>query len=108
LLVGSLEFIQKKQRHGNSSLVYYDQSRIFNFCSIDNQKPESFLGDFKRFTSNSIIKAIQENPRESRKEFLLEYFKKEVAKSSNTTNFKFWRMTTSRLDYVVMMLFSKK
>ena len=32
-----------------------------------------------------------ENQRESRKEFLLDYFKKEAAKSSNTTNFQFWR-----------------
>ncbi|MEZ4878016.1 MAG: hypothetical protein R2805_10760 [Flavobacterium sp.] len=36
------------------------------------------LGDYKRFTSRSIIKAIQENPRESRKEFLLDYFKKKL------------------------------
>ena len=61
------------------------------FRSIDNQKLELLLGDFKRFTSRSIIKAIQENQRESRNEFLVEYFKKETAKSSNTTNFQFWR-----------------
>jgi REP element-mobilizing transposase RayT len=51
------------------------------YRSIENQKPELLLGDFKRFTSRSIIKAIQENQRESRKEFLLDYFKKEAAKS---------------------------
>ena len=31
LLLESLEFCQKKQRQGNSCLVYYDQSRTFNF-----------------------------------------------------------------------------
>ena len=46
------------------------------FRSIEGQNPELLLGDFKRFTSRSIIKAIQENPKESRKEFLLEFFKK--------------------------------
>lgn len=61
------------------------------FRSIENQKPELLLGDFKRFTSRSIIKAIQENSRESRKEFLLDYFKKEAEKSSNTTKYQFWR-----------------
>ena len=61
------------------------------FRSIQSQNPELLLGDFKRFTSRSIIKAIQENPKESRKEFLLEYFKKEATKSSNTTNHQFWR-----------------
>ena len=36
------------------------------------------LGDFKRFTSRSIIRAIQDNAKESRKEFLLDYLKKEL------------------------------
>ena len=56
------------------------------FRSILRQNPELLLGDFKRFTSRSMIKAIQENPKESRKEFLLDYFKNEAMKSSNTTN----------------------
>lgn len=61
------------------------------FRSIEYQRPELLLGDFKRFTSRSIIRAIQENPRESRKEFLLDYFKKEAKKTSNTTQHQFWR-----------------
>lgn len=61
------------------------------FRSIDGQNPELLLRDFKRFTSRSVIKAIQENPKESRKEFLLESFKKEATKTSNTTNNQFWR-----------------
>ncbi len=56
------------------------------FKSIQVQNPELLLGDFNRFTSRSVIKAIQENPKESRKEFLLDYFKKEAEKTSNTTN----------------------
>ena len=34
---------------------------------------------------------VQENPKESRKEFLIDFFLKESAKSSNTTKFQFWR-----------------
>lgn len=49
------------------------------------------IGDLKRYTSKSIVKAIEENPRESRKQFLLEFFKKEGAKSSNVTHYQFWR-----------------
>ena len=61
------------------------------FRSVEGQKPELLFGDLKRFTSRSIVKCIQEYPKESRKEFLLDYFKKEAEKSSNTTNFQFWR-----------------
>ena len=61
------------------------------FRSIKGQKPELLLGDLKRFTSKIIVKSIQENPRESRKEFLLDFFKKEAEKSSNVKNHQFWR-----------------
>jgi len=35
------------------------------FRSVGEQKPEQLLGDFKRFTSKAIVKAIINNPRES-------------------------------------------
>lgn len=38
------------------------------FRSIDGLNPANLLGDLKRFTSKAIVKAIQENPRESRKQ----------------------------------------
>jgi REP element-mobilizing transposase RayT len=61
------------------------------FRSVNGQKPELLIGDLKRFTSKSLVKAITENPRESRKEFLLDFFKKEAGKSSNVTGHQFWR-----------------
>jgi hypothetical protein len=33
--------------------------------------PQLVLGDFKRFTSKALVKAIKENNRERRREFLL-------------------------------------
>lgn len=60
------------------------------FRSVKGQKPELLIGDLKRFTSKSIVKAITENPQESRKEFLLDYFKKEGDKSSNVSKYQFW------------------
>ena len=61
------------------------------FRSIDGQKPELLIGDFKRFTSKAIVNAIKGNPRESRKEFLLNFFLKEGAKTSNVNQYQFWR-----------------
>lgn len=61
------------------------------FRSVKGQHPSLLLGDFKRFTSKAIVEAIQENPRESRKEFLLVQFKKAAAKSSNVNEHQFWR-----------------
>lgn len=61
------------------------------FRSVKGQHPSLLLGDFKRFTSKAVVKAIQENPRESRREFLLEQFKKAAAKSSNVKEYQVWR-----------------
>lgn len=61
------------------------------YRSVAGQKPEQILGDFKRFTSKKLVKAIQENTRESRREFLINQFKEEAQKSSNVNRFQFWR-----------------
>jgi len=61
------------------------------FRSGNEQKPELLIGDFKRFTSKAIVQAIIENPKESRKEFLLEQFLKAGSKSSNVNKYQFWR-----------------
>ncbi|WP_317040655.1 transposase [Halpernia frigidisoli] len=50
------------------------------FRSVKGQKPELLIGDLKRFTSKSLVKAITENPRESRKEFLFRVFQKRSRK----------------------------
>lgn len=51
------------------------------FRSVKGQKPELIIGDLKRFTSKAIVKAIRENPRESRREFLLDFFQKKLIKA---------------------------
>jgi len=87
------------------SLHYCQQEKgmeIFAWCIMTNhvhlifrdanaQKPELLIGDFKRFTSKAIVKAIIDNPEESRKEFLLEQFLKAGSKSSNVKKYQFWR-----------------
>lgn len=61
------------------------------FRSTAEQKPELLLRDFKRFTSNTIVCAIQDNPSESRKELLLRQFKIAGEKASNVKHYRFWR-----------------
>jgi hypothetical protein len=61
------------------------------FRSVKGHPPSLLLGDFKRFTSKAIVKAIQENPLENRKEFLMVRFKKAAQKSSNVNDNQFWR-----------------
>ncbi len=41
-----------------------------------NEQPAELLRDFKRYTSRKVIEAIETNPQESRKEWLLWMFAK--------------------------------
>ena len=66
--------------------------------STKGQKPELFLGDFKRFTSKSIVDAKINNPKESKKELLLEQFSKAGEKSSNVNNYQFWRHDSKPIE----------
>lgn len=91
LFLESLEFCQKNKGMEIHAWCIMTSYVHLIFRSINQQKPEQILGDLKRFSSRNIIKAIEENPKESRKEFLLDFFKKEASKSSNTANYQFWR-----------------
>ena len=50
------------------------------------EKPEDLLGGFKSVTARKLINLIEENPQESRREWLLNAFKK--AGAANSNNFR--------------------
>lgn len=91
LFVESLIYCQKEKGLEIHAWCMMTSHIHLVFRSVKGQKPELLIGDLKRFTSKAIVKAIQENPKESRKEFLLEFFKKEAQKSSNVKQFQFWQ-----------------
>jgi REP element-mobilizing transposase RayT len=91
ILIDSLHFCQKEK--GMEIFAWCIMSSHIHLISrsVEDQKPELMIGDFKRFTSKAIVKAIIENPKESRKELLLEQFLKAGNKSSNVNKYQFWR-----------------
>ena len=91
IIIKSLEYSQKEKGMEIYAWCIMTNQVHLIFRSIKKQKPELLLGDIKRYTSKAIIKAILENSRESRKEWLLEQFKKAGAKSSNVNKYQFWR-----------------
>jgi len=80
LVLKSLEYCQNKKGMEVHAWCIMTNHVHLIFRSINGQQPELLLGDLKRFTSRNIIKAIQENPRESRREFLLDYLKRKPLK----------------------------
>lgn len=70
------------------------------------------LRDFKKYSSKHLIKALMEHPTESRREWILEIFKKAGKANSRNTNYQFWRQnnqpkelyserfTNQKLEYI--------
>src|SRR5699024_6370853 len=91
ILLDSFSFCQQKK--GMEIIAWCIMTNHIHliFRSVKGQHPALLLGDFKRFTSKAVVKAIQQNPQESRKEFLLKQFKAAGKKSSNVSEYQFWR-----------------
>ena len=49
------------------------------------QKPEALIRDFKSYTSKELVSLIENNPQESRKDWLINAFKKAAKTNSNNT-----------------------
>ena len=67
------------------------------FRSQDDE-PAKLLGDFKKFTSKKLTQAISENPKESRKEWLLWMFERAGKKQSNVKTYQFWQHNNKPIE----------
>ncbi len=77
-----------------------------------NDDPAGLLRDFKKFTSKAMIRAIKNNPKESRKEWLLLMFEQAGREKSNVEKYQFWqhhnqpielyspRVIKQKIDYI--------
>lgn len=112
LLITSLDFcIQKKGLE------------IYSWCIMSNHlhlivgrcgesKIEEIVRDFKKYSSVALIKAIENNPTESRREWLLWIFRELAKRSSKHQKYCFWQneyhpielsdslMMQQKLDYI--------
>ena len=102
ILLESLRYCQK-----------YKGLQIYGWCIMSNHvhlvvaaannDTSEILRDFKKFTAREIIRAIRENPTESRKEWMLNIFNKMGASNSRNKQYQFWRHTNQPKE-----LFSQK
>ncbi|MBO7417492.1 MAG: transposase [Bacteroidaceae bacterium] len=91
LLIESLAYCQK-----HKGLEIYAWVLMTNHLHMivgidgDNQIGD-VLRDFKKFTSKNIIKAIQDNQQESRKDWIIDRFYFRGANDDKISKFKFWQ-----------------
>lgn len=59
---------------------------------------ESIIRDIKKFTSLEIIKAINTNPQESRREIFMPLFEKAGRENINNTHYQFWQQSNHPIE----------
>lgn len=78
---------------------------IFRSAEAD---PSGLIRDFKGFTSRKILKTIEENTQESRKEWMLWMFEKAGKKNSNVKNRQFWQQNNKPIELWSLKVFEQK
>jgi putative transposase len=107
ILVDSLNYCIK-----NKGLVVYAWCIMSNHVHLiigtqkDNQS--SIIRDLKKHTSKTIVKAIADNPQESRKEWMLWLFERAGKRNSNNTTFQFWQQQNHPIELSNTFLIEQK
>ncbi len=91
VLIDSLKYCQ-----ANKGLLLYAWCIMSNhvhliISSKEGYKQEDLIRDFKKYTSKAVLKLLEENKQESRKNWMLWIFKKAGERNSNNKNYQFWR-----------------
>ena len=73
-------------------------SHIHLIYRAKENNPEIILGRFKEYTSKQLIKAIDSNLQESRREWMLWMFKRAGQKSSNVRSNQFWQHNNTPIE----------
>ena len=73
-------------------------SHIHLIFKSNIKKPDELIRDFKSYTSKQLIALIENNIQESRREWLLNSFKKAAAVNSNNTQNQFWQQNNHPIE----------
>jgi len=111
IFVSSLKYCQESKGLTLHAWVIMT-NHVHLIISSNTNKIEDIVRDLKKYTSKQIIKAIQENTTESRKEWMLNLFSFAGKNNNNNKEYQFWKQdyhpielntaerTKERLDYL--------
>lgn len=70
--------------------------------------PSGLIRDFKGFTSKKMLQLIEDNPQESRKEWMLWMFSRAGIKNSNNIKYQFWQQHNQPIEIWSLKVFEQK
>lgn len=91
ILLGSWKHYQQHKGLNIHAYVVMTNHVHMIISKTDENKLEAIMRDMKKFTSSKLIEAIQTNREESRREWLVELFRKAGSGNSNNKVYQFWQ-----------------
>jgi putative transposase len=73
-------------------------SHIHIIAATEEKRLGDVLRDFKSYSAKQIIKLIQDNPHESRKEWMLYMFKFFAKRNNHNSTYQFWQQINYAID----------
>ena len=83
-------------------------SHVHLIFRSSNDDPSGLIRDFKGFTSKEVMKLIEENSQESRKEWLLWMFERAGKKNRNIAKRQFWQQNNKPIEIWSLKVFEQK
>lgn len=83
-------------------------NHVHMIIGTSGSKMEDIVRDLKRHTSKKILKAIQENPMESRREWMLQLFEQAGKRNSNNKYYQFWQQHNHPIELFANKIMDQK
>ena len=97
VLTESLDYCRKEK--GMEIYAYcLMPSHIHLLFRASRENPSDLVRDFKGFTARKMIRTIEQNLQESRKEWLLWMFEKAGRENSNIIKYQFWQQHNKPIE----------
>ena len=97
IIIDSLQYCKKEK-----DLLLHAYCKMPNHLHLIMSTPNNHLsdviGDFKKFTSAKIVKAIEENVKESRRNWMLWIFKKAGENNERNNSYQFWQQDNQPIE----------
>jgi putative transposase len=106
-IIESLDYCRK-----NKGIEIYGysimSSHIHLIFSSSLGAPLGLIRDFKGFTSRKMLKILEENPQESKREWILWIFERAGKKNSNVLYGQFWQQNNKPIEIWSLKVFEQK
>ena len=107
IVIESLAYCQKEK---NLLIHAYCimPNHLHLIISSEKNNLSDIIRDFKKFTSAKIIKAVEENTKESRRNWMLWIFKKAGENNNRNNNYQFWQQDNHPIECSIAEILSTK